>query len=396
MNGKRSMILGIDAFNIRDGGGVTHLTELLRTVDPRRHGFDRVFLWGNGNTLARIGSPDWLTKVHEPALDGALPARVHWHTMTLPRLAKGARCDLLFVPGGTDPSGFAPTVTMSQNMLPFEWREALREGPSLHLLRLFVLRFAQARSFRRAAGVIFLTRYAHDRVLRVTGPLPGAMAIIPHGVSTAFETSNRDRPLDRTFSASDPCRIIYVSIVSSYKHHAQVVEAVHLLRRQGRSVTLDLVGPPSSGIRSLRLAMRRYDPERAFVRYLGGVGHSEFPALYSGADIVVFASSCENMPLILLEGMSAGLPVACSNMGPMPEVLGDAGAYFDPVDATSISSSIDTLMQDPELRKRLARAALERSRTYSWERCAEQTFDFLSEVARRFKKQESQSRDAVA
>ena len=48
------------------------------------------------------------------------------------------------------------------------------------------------------------------------------------------------------------------------------------------------------------------------------------------AELFVFASSCENLPNILIEGMAAGLPIACSRRPPMPEVLGDAGESFDP------------------------------------------------------------------
>jgi len=87
------------------------------------------------------------------------------------------------------------------------------------------------------------------------------------------------------------------------------------------------------------------------------------------------------MPNILLEGMAAALPIACSNCGSMPEVLGDAGVYFDPEAPESIARALRTLMDSPELSERLARTAGERARRYSWTRCATETFDFLGRVA---------------
>lgn len=66
------MILGIDAFNIRAGGGVTHLVELLRAADPLAHGFKQVVVWGGMATLAKIHDRDWLIKVNDPFLDRAL------------------------------------------------------------------------------------------------------------------------------------------------------------------------------------------------------------------------------------------------------------------------------------------------------------------------------------
>lgn len=45
------MRLGIDASNIRTGGGVTHLIELLRAAKPQEHGFDEVIVWGGSTYL---------------------------------------------------------------------------------------------------------------------------------------------------------------------------------------------------------------------------------------------------------------------------------------------------------------------------------------------------------
>jgi glycosyltransferase involved in cell wall biosynthesis len=66
------------------------------------------------------------------------------------------------------------------------------------------------------------------------------------------------------------------------------------------------------------------------------------------SDIFVFASSCENMPNTLIEGMAAGLKIACSSRGPMPEVLKDAGYYFDPESPVSISKAIEQIILNPD------------------------------------------------
>jgi glycosyltransferase involved in cell wall biosynthesis len=126
------------------------------------------------------------------------------------------------------------------------------------------------------------------------------------------------------------------------------------------------------------------------VRYLGRIPHSELHARYAGADLCLFASTCENMPNILLEGMASGLPIACSDRGPMPEVLGDAGVYFDPEKPDEIARALRELIESPELRTKLAQSSFERVRRYSWRRCADETFKFLAEVARSFHNKGSQ------
>jgi len=377
------MQLGIDASNIRAGGGVTHLVELLRVADPAEFGFARVTVWGGRETLTRLEDRPWLMKIHVALLDRTLPYRIFWQCFMLSELARTAECDVLFVPGGSYSGEFQPVVTMSQNMLPFEWGELRRYGWSFTSLRLFLLRWTQARSFRRAAGLIFLSRYARSEVTRVIKGTTGRTTIVPHGVHDGFEIRPREPlPIDR-YSASRPYRILYVSIVDWYKHQWHVAEAVGQLRRRCLPVVLDLVGPAHpSALSRLRRTLDRIDPAGEFVRYVGPVTSGELPERYAKADLFVFASSCENLPNILLEGMASGLPIACSNRGPMPEVLGDAGVYFDPENPDDIARALLELIDSPELRARLAQRSFERAQEYSWQRCAYQTFAFLAEVSR--------------
>jgi glycosyltransferase involved in cell wall biosynthesis len=381
------MRLGIDASNIRAGGGLTHLERLLAAAAPQDHGFDSVVTWASQAMLARLEDRPWLEKRHEAALEASYPVRAWWQARKLGGLARNAKCDLLFVPGGAFATGFRPVVTMSRNLLPFEWRELRRYGLSPTGLRLLLLRTSLTGSFRNANGTIFLTRYAQNAVTAVTGRLSGATVIIPHGLEPAFFHAERIPRASPT--VTEPLRILYVSIVDLYKHQWHVATAVARLRAEGLPVALTLIGPGyGPALRRLRHTLAQVDPRGEYIRYAGPVAHAELPARYAAADVCVFASSCENMPNILLEGMAAALPVACSNRGSMPELLGDAGAYFDPEDPVSIVDALRRLIISPELRRQLASAALARARGYSWARCARDTFGFLARIAER--------RDAVA
>jgi glycosyltransferase involved in cell wall biosynthesis len=122
---------------------------------------------------------------------------------------------------------------------------------------------------------------------------------------------------------------------------------------------------------------------RDAVTFLGPVTHRELPALYANADAFVFASTCENMPNILIEAMAAGLPIACSKSAPMPDILQDGGVYFDAENATSIANALRSLVADPELRAAKAERAFALAAAFSWSRCAADTFSLLAAVARR-------------
>ena len=69
----------------------------------------------------------------------------------------------------------------------------------------------------------------------------------------------------------------------------------------GWPLKLILAGPVTSDVALARLqsAMHRFDPAGSFVEYLGEVPHADMPALYASADMAVFASSCENLPMIV-------------------------------------------------------------------------------------------------
>ncbi len=138
--------------------------------------------------------------------------------------------------------------------------------------------------------------------------------------------------------------------------------------------------------------IKNSDPNHEFVQMIEFVTPSEMPKLLSGSDISIFASSCENLPVTLLESMGVGLPIASSNLGPMPEVLKDAGyhtiisgkwhvagVYFDPKDYTSIELAIEKLINDDKMRLEKAREAKQLALDYSWKSCSNKTWNYLVE-----------------
>jgi glycosyltransferase involved in cell wall biosynthesis len=368
-----SIVVGIDASRNRSGGAITHLVGLLGGTDPRAHGIDAVHVWSYGARLDALPEADWLVKHNPSALERSLPHQVLWQWRRLPDEARAAGCDILLNTDAGSVCRFRPAVVMSRDMLSYEPGEMQRFGFSRAWVRLLLLRWLQASSIRRAEGVIFLTEYAARVIGRVTGPL-ARTAIIPHGVGEAFrEAAARRQP-----GANGPLRCLYISNVELYKHQWMVVRALGELRQRGRDLSLQLVGGGAGAAqRRLEAELARTDPRGEFVTWSGPVSHGGLPSVLAAADLFIFASSCENMPNTLVEAMASGLPIACSDRGPMPEVLRDAGLYFDPEDAGSIATAVDRLAVDPALRERLARAAAGLARQYSWTRCAQQTWTFL-------------------
>lgn len=380
-------ILGIDAANISTGGGKTHLIELLNSVDKKSIPFDRIVVWGSSQLLNSLKDRRWLIKRNPSALNGGLIQRTLWQVFELSKSACNEKVSILFIPGGSYVGSFLPVVTMSQNLLPFDAVELRRYGTSLFTLKLLALRYVQSRSFKKSNGIIFLTQYARDKVTKLTNKLDGVMHIIPHGVDERFMNAPRPQYGIETYNSAKPYRLLYVSTVDLYKHQWNVVEAVAKLRSMGYPLILNLVGSAyPSALRVLNAKSDNYEDHEKWLSYHGQIPFNELHKLYVQADLGIFASSCENMPNILLEMMASGLPIACSDRGPMPEILVDAGVYFDPEKVDQIMDALLCLIQAPMMRARMADKSYLYASKYSWVRCARETFNFIQEIAVNYRK----------
>lgn len=380
------LILGIDASNIRAGGGITHLVELLKAEKPLMHRFCKVIIWSGKTTLDRLeNNSSWLIKRNPDLLNGNLLQRSFWQKYRLANAARDEKCNILFVPGGAFSCDFRPIVTFSQNMLPFQKDELFRYGFSWMTLKMLFLRYVQSSSFKRADGVIFLTEFAKNRISKELGITPLHFSIIPHGISPNFFIPPREQKDINSYTFNKPFEILYLSIIDVYKHQWNIAESVAILRKKGIAVCVRFVGPAyPPALKRLQKKMQLLDPNSEFIYYEGIVSHQNLPDILTKADLFIFASSCENMPNILLEGMAAGLPIASSDRGPMPEVLEDAGLYFNPEDPIDIAKVLSKFIASPELRKQKSYESFQTAQKFSWGTCASQTANFLNFIAKNY------------
>jgi len=366
------LTVGIDASRNRSGGAVAHLKGLLAESDPSKFCIDEVHVWSYKALLDALPNQPWLVKHNPRALEKSLIEQLYWQRFHLPREFKTYDCDILLNTDAGTISTVQPCVTMSRDMLSYEPGVIKLFGLSKSRLRLTLLRYVQNRSLRRADGVIFLTRYA-ARVIQNSCGLLKSVSYIPHGVGKGFKECSKNNNWPN--SDARPIRCLYISNTEMYKHQWVVVSAISLLRNRGHNLKLRLVGGGTGPAQKLlQGTIATLDPERVFVEQLEFLPQHELPEHLAETDLFVFASSCENMPNTLVEAMAVGLPIACSNRGPMPELLADGGVYFDPTNAESIAAAIEQIIQIPTLRSSIAIRAKYLSDQYSWKRCADETW----------------------
>ena len=99
------------------------------------------------------------------------------------------------------------------------------------------------------------------------------------------------------------------------------------------------------------------------VRHVGHVPHDQLPGLYRAATGLIFPSLYEGFGLPPVEAMACGCPVAAADAGSLPEIVGDDGVLFDPLDLDAIASAMQTLWEGDGERRRSLR--------FSWRAAAE-------------------------
>lgn len=374
MSKNNGIVVAVDASRNRSGGAKAHLIGILSDFE-KKPCIEEIHVWTYRELADALPSYPFL-KIHIPIeLNKNILTQLFWQRYKLPLELKDCNVDILLSTDATTVCNFKPSIVMSRDMLSFEKGEMARYFPSMSWLRLFLIKYLQILSLRSATGVIFLTKYAQDAISEFTGKIEQSR-VIPHGVSNSFRGS------PRSMCDVEAPKFIYVSNADAYKHQWHVIDAFYKFRRQtGKDASLTLIGALSGSCANKVVhAMKQHDDGSNSVNATELISHPEISKKLSSHDIFIFASSCENMPNTLIEGMSSGLPVICSNRGPMPEVLTSQGVFFDPEDPCSIKDSMITITSDVILANDKARLSYEIADNFSWKRCSKETFEYLVSV----------------
>ena len=121
---------------------------------------------------------------------------------------------------------------------------------------------------------------------------------------------------------------------------------------------------------------------RERVHFTGYVSEEDLISLYSTALAVAMPSYSEGFGLPAIEAMACAAPVLASNQGSLPEVVGNAGIYFDPFDVADISRAIKNMVENDTLREQLSLNAVATASGFTWHRAAQMTLTHLEEMRR--------------
>ena len=106
----------------------------------------------------------------------------------------------------------------------------------------------------------------------------------------------------------------------------------------------------------------------------------ELVGYYKNALLFVFPSLYEGFGIPILEALQLGCPAVVSNTSSFPEVGGEAVVYFDPTDKASLSTALDKVIVDSDLRQSMSQSGIARNKQFSWSRCASETVNTYREA----------------
>lgn len=180
------------------------------------------------------------------------------------------------------------------------------------------------------------------------------LMVIPYGADTQlFEPLEQEKP------DGEGLRLLFVGQIGQRKGISYLLEAARRTASYGDSLTL--VGQIQGNGQALA-------PYRDHFRHVPHVPRTELREIYRQADVFVFPTLVEGMPLVVLEAMASGLPVITTPNGPGDIVRdGVDGFLVPPRNVDLITERLHQLRCDPDLRREMGRNARIRAQEFTWD-----------------------------
>jgi glycosyltransferase involved in cell wall biosynthesis len=290
-----------------------------------------------------------LIGAHDPAWHLA----VAWHA--------ARECDVFLATNSYLSPILNPTATVAivYDLVTFDRALAPR------LRSMVIERLTLGAAVRRARGLVCISRATAEQ-LTARFPAAAARAVVaPLGVSPALGAPS----VQEDASLPSPGFVLAVGTLEPRKNLPRLVEAY---RRLGPALQaahpLVVVGAQGWSTGPTMAALCSLG-SRAIL--LGHVSDSVLAELYRRCAVFCYPSLAEGFGLPVLEAMAAGAAVLTSNVSSLPEVGGDAVAYADPREVSSIARALAELLTDDVRRAQLSRCGRARARAFTWQATAE-------------------------
>lgn len=305
-----------------------------------------------------------------------------WHQLTLPKLARELKLDVLHVPSYRRLVHRAPcpTVGTIHDLAPFHVKG------KYDLARMFYGRVV-VKSLARAQKEIIAVSHCTARDIENFFGIPQSRLHVIHNGIDHDRFFPGDPDTARAWTAEKhgitAPYFLYVSrLEHPGKNHVRLIEAfVDFKKSTGSPWQLALGGGDWHGCEAIKSAAAA-SPYASDIRFLGFVPDADLPNLYRAARAMVYPSLFEGFGLPPVEAMACGTPVISSTRGALEEVVADAALIIDPENVPDITRALTALSTDPDLADSLVSKGLTNAARFHWTRTAAEVTEIYRKAAR--------------
>lgn len=262
--------------------------------------------------------------------------------------------------------------------------------PVLYRFKNLAYRLVIWQALRRSCCILTVSNFTKQDIV-------AQFRVDPRKIIVAYEgVANLAKGRDSLFSAATdtaavlereqlrPGYWLYVGNAYPHKNLEGLVRAFSVFIKTHPQARLVLVGKEDFfylRVKQLAAALGLYakQPAKDPIVFTGYVPDAELEILFQQAFGYIFPSLYEGFGLPPLEAMAKGCPVLSSKESSLPEILGEAAAYFDPRSSSEMIALMEKLINEPAWRAELIRRGRERIKHFSWWECAQQTWKVYKE-----------------
>ncbi len=365
------------------GGAVSYIRNLLpelnRLFEESSNGHRLIVLGHQSQKHLFQSIPEsQCVLINGPRLGGY--RRLWWEYCNIHRIVYENNADVLFAPhqiGRKIPG--VKQVLMFRNMDPFMFHR-YRHDPRLALQKRLMMFFSR-RSLQVADRIIAVSDYVKGVLVSRLNIPESRIRRIYHGRDSRF-SSNGDSQADENLLGDSGLKGDYVLTCGSLQPYRRCEDVIAAFDRAaenlGNGFNLVIAGSGTNALYS-RVVKRAIDISQCRDRIfaVGHVSSETMQALYRRCSMCVIATEVEACPNIAIEAMSSGCVIISSDKPPLPEIFQGCSAQFRSRDINDLALKMSQYMNDNQLRSNLKKRALERSKAFSWARCAKRTYSTL-------------------
>jgi glycosyltransferase involved in cell wall biosynthesis len=398
------MRIGIDGSCLSNRRGFGRFTRQLVGALAEQHSAHDFVVFVDRPSVDIVVVPPAFERVIVPAGEAPSKAasaqgRRRWRDMFAMGLAVArSRIDIMYFPATYS---FFPVwnvtklVVTMHDTLPFSHPELVFPSGSGRL----AWRLKETAAARWADRIVTVSEASKKALKAWSGWPDHRIRVITEGPDSIFcpraDDPGAGAALRRYGIAPDARYLLYVGGLSPHKNLLRLVDAFALSARQDSLLVLvgDINDVFHTHVPQIRAAVAQYGLHDRVI-LTGFVPDDDLVFLYSRATALVLPSLMEGFGLPAVEAMACGTPVVSSRAGSLPEVVGDAGVYFDPTDVGSMSAAIGSLWDDQGRRELLARRAIQQAALFTWDASAQALLACFEELAQETDRQSTVARSA--